>query len=150
VIGKCSCATSAGNTTTLVASGADGPSISAHGRYVAFDGTTSGSRPFLAVLQVLVRGLRTNRTVLVSRARGPRGAAGNGDSGDSVPISADGRRVAFLSRATDLTPDDANAGVFLRELNPLGDGEAPDRANCEADDGSRTRDLRLGKQPSGR
>lgn len=169
-----------GNTTTLVASGANDPSISADGRNVAFDGTTSGSRPFQAVLQVLVRGLRTNRTVLVSRARGPRGAAGNGDSGDSVAISADGwrvafdsdatnltpddnigrtkvfvrhiagqtttlvdrasgpdgaigdawsedgrlsadgRRVAFLSRATNLTPDDAHAGVFLRELDPLG------------------------------
>jgi hypothetical protein len=84
-----------GNTTTLVASGANDPSISADGRNVAFDGTTSGSRPFQAVLQVLVRGLRTNRTVLVSRARCPRGAAGNGDSGIRFPSRPTGGGSRF-------------------------------------------------------
>ena len=34
--------------------------------------------------------------------------------------SADGRLVTFLSRATNLTPDDTNGGVFVRELAPTG------------------------------
>jgi hypothetical protein len=35
-------------------------------------------------------------------------------------ISADGRLMTFWSRATNLTADDRDGGVFMRELFPAG------------------------------
>jgi Tol biopolymer transport system component len=104
-----------GNTTTLVARDADDPSLSADGRYLAFDANIPGSR----YSQVLVRDMRTNSTTVVSRARGTQGALGNGDSGESVysvSIAADGRRVAFDSDATNLMRGDHNrrTDMFVR------------------------------------
>ena len=70
-----------------------------------------------------MRDLRTNKTMLVSRATGTRGAkahSGSADSfGSSCPsISADGRRVAFESDATNLASHDRNnaTDVFVRDL----------------------------------
>jgi Tol biopolymer transport system component len=56
--------------------------------------------------KVYVRDLTTGRTSLVSAT--PAGRPGNGDSFDPV-ISPDGRYVAFLSQATDLSSVDASS-----------------------------------------
>lgn len=95
------------------------PAISANGRYVAFASKArnlSGSDRD-SVEDVFVRDLKTNRTVLVSRAQGKRGAAGSGDS-SNPSISADGRYVAFESYASNLGPADNSTvpDVFVRDL----------------------------------
>jgi len=88
-------------------SGSYGPSISADGRYVAFEsyasnlivGDTNGSR------DVFVHDRQTGCTELVSVAY--NGTQGNNASG--VPfISADGRYVAFESFASNLVAGDSN------------------------------------------
>ena len=58
-----------------------------------------------------------NDTTLISRASGPTGAPANGQSTDSV-ISADGRFVAFVSQADNLSAEDNDAvtNVFVRDL----------------------------------
>ena len=95
------------------------PALSGDGQVVAFhsdatnlDPADRGERP-----DVYVRDLRTNRTVLVSRASGARGAHGKGAS-EGASISADGRYVAFVSRARNLHPDDTDGrrDVFVRDL----------------------------------
>ena len=120
------------NTTTLVsrATGAAGtagdqqsssPSISADGRYVAFDSQAGNldddpeSNAFDA--NVFVRDLQANTTTLVSRATGAAGAVGDQRSGNGS-ISADGRYVAFGSQAGNLDAEsnDAFDDVFVREL----------------------------------
>ncbi|WP_245239265.1 hypothetical protein [Streptomyces sp. MZ04] len=99
-----------GGTTDLVseASGeaAGHPSISEGGRYVAYE---QGG-------DVYVRDLDTGSLEKAGTALG--GGAANGTS--SAPsISADGRRVAFESRASDLVPGDRNrdVNVFVRDLD---------------------------------
>lgn len=115
------------NTTTLVSAAADGgvansrsgsPSISADGRFVAFDsfasdlvpGDTNGAN------DVFVRELASGVTRIVSVDM----MGGPADSGSGDPaISADGRYVAFQSAATDLVDgEDAPAtnDVFVRDL----------------------------------
>ena len=89
------------------------PSISGDGRRVAYT-SIRGERA-----RVLVRGVRRRSAAprLVSRATGRRGAEADRTSGDPS-ISADGRRVAFSSLATNLAagkPDDRR-GVFVRHL----------------------------------
>lgn len=95
------------------------PAISASGRYVAFASeaknlsrTDKGS-----VEDVFVRDLKTNRTLLVSRAQGKQGPAGNGDS-SNPSISADGRYIAFESYASNLGPTDNSTipDVFVRDM----------------------------------
>ena len=56
-------------------------------------------------------------TSLASRATGPAGAAGNGDSDGPLAISNSGRYVAFVSEADDLAPgaDPAVHNVFRRD-----------------------------------
>jgi len=115
------------NTTKLIGGArkpkgrghADDPALSADGRFLAYD-----SSDFSDDYQVYVRDLRTNKTTLVSRATGKRGAeADDGFSADNLgsddpSISADGRRVAFESDATNLAPRDRNQAtdVFVRDL----------------------------------
>jgi Tol biopolymer transport system component len=92
------------------------PSISAAGRFVAFEssasnlvaGDTNGTR------DVFVRDRTNGTTERVSVATG--GAQGNSFSGDPA-ISADGRFVAFASAATNLVNDDTNntADIFVRD-----------------------------------
>jgi Tol biopolymer transport system component len=96
------------------------PSISADGRYVAFDSAASYFDPDDTARQtfdVFVRDLQNSETTLLSRADGASGAKGNGRS-ERPSISADGRYVAFESRATNLDPDDAGPDddVYVRDL----------------------------------
>jgi Tol biopolymer transport system component len=91
--------------------------ISANGRFVVFQsdapnlvaGDTNG------VPDVFLRDRRTGRTSRVSL--GFHGRQANGPSGDAA-ISADGRYVAFTSRASNLVAHDTNKifDVFVREL----------------------------------
>jgi Tol biopolymer transport system component len=127
-------------TTTLVSVASDGTgsgngssyepfpgqSLSADGRYVAFEsdasdlvaGDTNGT------WDVFVRDLQAGTTTLVSAARlivAETAASGTGSgNGDSYApaVSADGRYVAFFSWASDLVKGDTNnrADVFVRDL----------------------------------
>jgi Tol biopolymer transport system component/pimeloyl-ACP methyl ester carboxylesterase len=116
----------------LVGNDSSGPAaLSADGAHVAFesDADNLSSEDDNSVTNVFVRDLQTGQTVLVSRAGGASGAAGNGSSSDAVSgafadngtygpaISADGRYVAFASRATNLTTNDNNGApdVFVRD-----------------------------------
>ncbi len=104
-------------TTTIVSRHSDGsnasafsfsPSISADGRFVAFgshannlvDDDTNGSP------DVFVHDRSTSTTVRVS-------VRSNGDEGNSASwepsISGDGTKVAFITSATNLVPNDTNA-----------------------------------------
>lgn len=96
------------------------PELSADGRFVAFATTATNLDPAdvdSAVSDVYARDLLTGATTLVSRADGHAGAKGDGAS-RAPAISADGRFVAFVSAATNLSPakPDAVDGVFLRDL----------------------------------
>ena len=93
-------------------------SASGSGRFVAF---TTGADNLVpgddnGVEDVFVRDVRLGRTVLVSRI-GRSGAQGDGDSG-RPSISADGRYVAFQSRADNLSPRDPDEeqDVFVKDL----------------------------------
>ncbi len=96
------------------------PSISADGRYIAFVSWAENlSAEDTAFNDVFVRDLTAGTTTLVSRATGPTGAAGDGESTDPS-ISADGRHVAFVSQANNLVADDAKVvqtDVFVRDLD---------------------------------
>lgn len=141
-------------TTTLVTRGPGGAvgnahsnnaSISADGRFVAFQ---SGADNFSVednddVSNVYVRDVITSATTFVSRANGASGVGGNFNSG-SASISGDGRRVAFDSVATNLSPDansDARRTVYVRDLQTNStlvasreDGAAGRAANAESFD----------------
>ena len=97
-------------------SGSAMPSISADGRYVAFEsaatnlvsGDTNGAE------DVFVRDLTAGTTTRVSVSGA--GVQGSGRSG-GASISADGRHVAFTSQATNLVGGDTNgkSDVFVRD-----------------------------------
>lgn len=84
------------------------PSISADGRYVAFDSTDPDLTPddTNTLRDVFVYDRQTGRMEIVSRDS--FGAQTNSDSRNAA-ISADGRFVAFWSRASNLVPDDTNS-----------------------------------------
>jgi Tol biopolymer transport system component len=92
------------------------PSISADGRYVAFQSYASNLVPgdTNGVLDVFVHDRLTGQTTRVSVASD--GTQGNGDSG-CPSISADGRYVAFASLASNLVPGDTNGtwDVFVHD-----------------------------------
>jgi uncharacterized repeat protein (TIGR01451 family) len=93
------------------------PSVSADGTMVAFFSTATNLHPADSDPgpDVYVKNVRTGEVILVSRAA--TGAKGNGES--RLPaISADGKRVAFISTATNLHP----AGVPGVYVNDLGTG----------------------------
>src|SRR5262249_43541255 len=104
------------NGASGVVNGMGGPSISADGRYVAFDsqasnlvkGDTNGA------IDVFVCDRLTGTTARVSVAS--NGAQGNGDS-THPSISADGSRVAFGSFADNLVQPDTNfaSDVFVHD-----------------------------------
>lgn len=95
------------------------PAISANGRYVAFatEAKNLGRIDKKNIEDVFVRDLKTNRTILVSRASGKRGAAGDGDS-SNPSISANGRYIAFESYAGNLGPADSGVhpDAFVRDM----------------------------------
>ncbi|MGI9539685.1 MAG: TolB family protein, partial [Miltoncostaeaceae bacterium] len=112
-------------TTVLVtrANGANGagadddsydPSISADGRYVAFESKADNLSPIddNTVRNIFVRDIATNETFLISRESGVAGSGSDGTSYDPS-ISADGRYVAFRSNGDNLAPDDDNGVVNL-------------------------------------
>ncbi|MCL4275952.1 MAG: PD40 domain-containing protein [Anaerolineales bacterium] len=116
----------AGGTTVRVSlnatgeqgdSGSGGPSVSADGRFVAFEsdagnlveGDTNG------YMDIFVKDMQTGGVKRVSVASG--GAEANENS--SYPsISGDGRYVVFTSEASNLVPDDTNGAVdvFIHDL----------------------------------
>jgi Tol biopolymer transport system component len=112
-------------TTTIVSNPASGqadgpagfPSISANGRYVAFNSAATNLVPGNATgfAQVYVRDTMTGALMRVSQ--GNSGTAGNGDSTEPS-ISADGTRVAFRSDAGNLVARDTNYAedVFVADL----------------------------------
>jgi uncharacterized repeat protein (TIGR01451 family) len=90
------------------------PSASADGTLVAFFSTATNLHPADRDPgpDVYVKNVRTGEVILASRAAG--GAKGNGES--RLPaISADGRRVAFVSTATNLHPAGV-PGVYVKDL----------------------------------
>lgn len=92
------------------------PSLSADGRYVAFDSDASNlvHRDTNRWSDVFVHDRTLGETTRVSVATD----GGQGNRMSSFPtISADGRYVAFFSIATDLVPDDTNqmADIFLHD-----------------------------------
>ena len=93
--------------------------ISADGRFVAFESAAnnlSASDKDDSV-DVFVRDLQTETTLLVSRQAGADGAAGADAEAGAPAISADGRYVAFTSAATNLSDADAPGNdVFVRDL----------------------------------
>ncbi len=98
------------------------PSVSGDGRYVAFASTAVLGRPRPGREQTLnrqpfptiyLRDTRTGRTTPVG------GAGGLPDDASTMPVvSADGRFVAFASRATNLVARDRNksSDVFLYDV----------------------------------
>jgi Tol biopolymer transport system component len=94
-------------------------SISADGRYVAFESASTNLHPadIDGLADVFVRDLLTGAVTLASRASGAGGAKGGNGSNDPS-ISADGRHVVFSSFAANLHPDDtdANQDVYVRDL----------------------------------
>jgi Tol biopolymer transport system component len=116
------------NTTTFVSrsTGVAGPggdnnsalsSTSADGRYVAFDSFAFNlAASNNTVFDVFVRDTVGNTTKLMSRATGPGGVPGDGQS-VRPSISVDGRYVAYESDADDLDADsnDAVTDVFVRD-----------------------------------
>jgi Tol biopolymer transport system component len=93
------------------------PSISADGRYVAFQSSSHNLAPGAdtnASPDIFVHDRLSGATERVSND--PSGAAGSGSS--SAPsISADGRYVAFVSEANDLVPGDTNgqSDIFVHD-----------------------------------
>ena len=113
------------DTTTLVSTTlrADGdshaPSISADGRYVAFESTARTLHPDDSddLPDIFVRDLGNGASALASRASGPSGAKGNSSSLEPA-LSADGRYVGFESYASNIDPadEDGIGDVYVRDL----------------------------------
>lgn len=105
-------------TTTLLTPGGDSgsfaPSVSADGRFVAFQssatnlvaGDTNG-----ATTDIFVRDLASGTTTLLT--------SGGNNASSAPSISADGRFVAFQSNASNLAAGDSNGAIsdiFVRDL----------------------------------
>lgn len=93
------------------------PSISADGRYVAFQSKATNLVPGYSDLlpKVYVRDRVAGTTMIVSVSS----SGGQANASSSSPsISADGRYVAFVSSATNLVAGDTNGrdDVFVRDL----------------------------------
>lgn len=89
------------------------PSLSADGRFLAYQRSTCNDTFFCRTIDVFVRDLQQGTTTLVSAD--PGGAP----AGGTLPmISADGRFVAFTSLSANLVTGDTNGmvDVFVRDL----------------------------------
>jgi hypothetical protein len=114
-------------TTTLVSVNSTGTgggndnswpvALSTNGQFVLFESAASNlvSGDTNKSTDVFVRDLVNAKTTLVSV--NTNGLAGSRDSSGSA-MTPDGRYVAFISRATDLVPNDTNGipDVFVRDL----------------------------------
>jgi Tol biopolymer transport system component len=126
-------------STTLVsrADGEDGAPVgegggvtnlgaSADGQYILFEATLDAhDTGSAAERRLYVRGLSTGQTTLVDRASGAEGALASEDPEQgaiSAAISANGCRVAFVTRATNLTepgpPLNDPFETYIRNLAP--------------------------------
>jgi Tol biopolymer transport system component len=94
-------------------SGSFDSTISARGRYVAFESLADNLPGRDGVTDVYVHDRRSGRTRLVSRSSS--GASGNDFSNDAA-ISGSGRYVAFESEATNLDGGSGFQDVFVRDL----------------------------------
>jgi Tol biopolymer transport system component len=91
------------------------PSISADGRYVAYESNATNLVKGAHGYNVYVRDLKQHRTILASvSSSGKRANRGS----HKVSISGDGRYVAFASKASNLVKQDTNKSVdiFRRDL----------------------------------
>ncbi|EGK87236.1 Hemolysin-type calcium-binding region [Microcoleus vaginatus FGP-2] len=134
------------NTTTRVSVDSAGnqgndssfydPSISANGRFVAFASSASNLVPGDTnnYGDIFVRDTLTNTTTRVSVDSA--GNQGNNSSFDPS-ISADGRRVAFDSEASNLVPGDTNNtfDVFVSDIGNTPDNNPPNN-NINGTDGN--------------
>lgn len=93
------------------------PAISANGRFVAFYSAASNlvENDTNGVSDIFVRDIQSGTTTRVSISTS--GAEANAESTPEPVISADGRYIAFASRAGNLVPGDLNGAydVFLRD-----------------------------------
>jgi Tol biopolymer transport system component len=108
------------------------PSISANGRFIAFESEANTlSEASTPGEHIYVRDRLANLTALVSRASGAAGAAADGASFDAA-LSGDGHLLAFDSIARNLSSEDSDAfsDVFARDMlgAPPGSVAAPDSA----------------------
>ncbi len=95
------------------------PSISSTGRFVAFESDASlTAGDSNGYTDVYLHDRDTGSTSCVS-VEYRDGVPASGGNSTGPAISADGRKVAFISRATDLVPADSNgvADAFVRDLN---------------------------------
>lgn len=96
------------------------PSLSDNGRYLAFASTASNLVPgdINGVGDVFIKDLQDGT---ITRATGPGGVAGNGQSGNSgVDISDDGTIVAFGTAASNLVASDTNGTEDVAIWNAAG------------------------------
>jgi len=98
-------------TTMVVCAGCDNPSISADGRFVAYEPPIAQPAP----RDIVVKDLQSGLTNLISRNRFGDGG-GNGDSTTPL-LSRDGRFVVFASKASNLVENDTNnvSDIFVRD-----------------------------------
>jgi Tol biopolymer transport system component len=101
-------------TSLLVCTNCHSPSVSGDGRFVAFVRSARVPQSLFETVEVFDR----ERGVSVAVSVTPDGNSTGNSRSVSPVISADGRFVVFESRASDLSPDDANGltDVFARDL----------------------------------
>jgi hypothetical protein len=151
--------------TTLVdrVNGADGAilsreavaeAISDNGQYVVFTADAddledpAGAHTKTSIETVYVRDMQTGTTTAVSRADGPTGEFANQES-QAYSISADGRYVAFVSRATNLVPGTESniyQQVYLRDLQTGTTTLVSQIANGEAGEGRSENPVLVGEE----
>jgi Tol biopolymer transport system component len=101
---------------TQANNGANYPSISADGRYVAFESSSTNlvSGDTNSVTDIFVHDRQTGQTTRVSvSSDGTQANEGPGWSGKNSSISADGRYVAFHSYADNLVSGDTNSATDI-------------------------------------
>jgi Tol biopolymer transport system component len=128
------CSTPTSTTLVSRADGEDGAALgestevpmplgaSADGRYILFASTLQAHGTGTAAKKHLyIRDLNTGHTTLIDRARGPEGEIAN-QQPEAGAISANGCRVAFATRATNLTaqapPLSDPFETYIRQLAP--------------------------------
>ena len=101
------------NAGDPLVSPADNPGISASGRFISYDSAGVGLPGANGFSQVWLYDRKRKRTKLVSRANS--GAAADADSRDPS-ASANGRRIAFTSSASNLPGATGDSQVYVRDL----------------------------------